>query len=156
MSKFIYLRSLLVGDARKCVEGLAVVKENYVTACDALKDRFARPSQIIFAHIDKLLKLGLTNRDSGDLKSMQDALLLHVRSLERLGIGGDNYGVILTPLILSRLPDAFRMEWARDSAGKESDLNHLLTCLKTEIERQDRSTVLGAAKSPEPPVPERR
>ena len=49
VSKFVYLRSLLVGDARKCVEGLAVVKENYVTACDALKDRFARPSQIIFA-----------------------------------------------------------------------------------------------------------
>ena len=145
VSKFVYLRSLLVGEARKCVEGLAVVKENYDIACKALKDRFARPSQIIFAHIDKLLKLGLA--DGGDLKSVQDTLLLHVRSLERLGIGGDNYGVILTPLILSRLPDKFRLEWARDSAGKESDLNHLLSCLKAEIERQDRSSVLGATQT---------
>ena len=68
--KFVYLRSLLVGEARKCVESLTVVKEYYDIACKALKDRFARPSQIIFAHIDKLLKLGLA--DGGDLNSVQD------------------------------------------------------------------------------------
>ena len=135
VSKLVYLKSLLVGEARKVVEGLAMVAGNYKVACDLLKERFARPALIIFAHVDRLLRLGV--RDHKDLKSIQDELLLHVRSLERLGIGGDTYGVILTPLVLSRLPEAFRMEWARDCAGRESDLDYLLESLKREIERKD-------------------
>ena len=143
VSKFVYLRSLLVGEARKCVEGLAVVKDNYVTACQLLKERFARPAAIIFAHIEKLLKLG--SKDQKDLKMLQDELLLHVRSLERLGITGDQFGVILTPLILSRLPLSFRLEWARDSAEREGDLSYLLESLKHEIERKERCrTVAGS------------
>ena len=145
VSKFVYLRSLLFGEAKRSVEGLALVKENYCVSCELLKARYAKPSQIIFAHVEKLLKLAV---DGGDLKSVQDSLLLHVRSLERLGISGEQYGVILTPLILSRLPPAFRMEWARDSENKESDLTHLLACLKKEIERQDRSTVLSVGTEP--------
>ena len=35
-------------------------------------ERFARPPQIIFAHMEKLLKLGV--RDSKDLKSVIDSL----------------------------------------------------------------------------------
>ena len=130
-----------------------MVAGNYKVACDLLKERFARPALIIFAHVDRLLKLGA--RDHKDLKSIQDELLLHVRSLERLGIGGDTYGVILTPLVLSRLPEAFRMEWARDCAGRESDLDYLLESLKREIERKERSKVVagggGSAQEARPP-----
>ncbi|XP_043236487.1 uncharacterized protein LOC122388955 isoform X3 [Amphibalanus amphitrite] len=146
VSKLVYLKSLLYGDARQAIDGLAVVSENYKVACDILKERFARPAQIIFAHVEKLLKLGV--HDSKDLKSVQDSLLLHIRSLERLGVGGETYGVILTPLVLSRLPDSFRLEWARGSAGREGDLNFLLDCLKAEIERLERSRVLEGSSVP--------
>ena len=153
-SKLVYLRSLLVGEAKKCVKGLAIVKDNYEIACDLLIERYARPSRIIFTHIDRLLMLRLC--DGNDLKSVQDALLLHVRSLERLGEASRD----LTPLVLSRLPESFRVEWARNSTGKESDLNFLLECLKAEISRLDRSRTLersrAASESRAPIVREQR
>ena len=43
------------------------------------------------------------------------------------------------PVILSRLPSDFRMEWARDGEGHEKDLNFLMTFLRKEIERRERS-----------------
>ena len=64
-----------------------------------------------------------------------------MRSLEALGITGSQYGVILTPVVLSRLPSDLRMEWARDSVKRESDLTFLLQFIKNEIERRERSQV---------------
>ena len=112
VSKLVYLRSLLFGEAKQAIDGLAVTATNYEVACDILKARFARPAKVIFAHIEKLINLG--SGSESDLKPIQDELLVHIRSLERLGVGGERYGVILTPLVLSRLPEDFRMEWARD------------------------------------------
>ena len=54
-------------------------------------------------------------------------------------VTGEQYGVILTPLILSRLPHDIRMEWARDGESHESDLEYLLTFLDKEIKRRERS-----------------
>ena len=76
--------------------------------------------------------------DVGELRTFEDTLLSHVRNLEALKITGDEYGVFLTPIILSRLPAHIRLEWARDSEDKESDLNFLLGFLKKEIQRRER------------------
>ena len=45
------------------------------------------------------------------LWKLNDDLQAHTRSLATLGIDGDKYGVILTPLILSRVPQELRLEW---------------------------------------------
>ena len=63
------------------------------------------------------------------LWKLQDELLAHVLSLEALGVTGDQYGEILMQLILSRLPQVVRLEWAREGEGRESDLDWLLTFL---------------------------
>ncbi|KAJ8030134.1 Fatty acid synthase [Holothuria leucospilota] len=78
---------------------------------------------------------------------MQDELLAHVRSLESLGISGEKYGFFLTPVILSRLPQDIRMEWAREGEGKESDLDFLLQFLKRELQRRERSDVFRGVSS---------
>ncbi len=70
---------------------------------------------------------------------MQDQLNSHVRSLEALGVKGDQYGVVLTPVILSRLPQEIRMEWSRDSSGHEGDLDWLMTFLQSEIGRRGQT-----------------
>ena len=56
------------------------------------------------------------------LWKLNDDLQAHTRSLDALGIDSDKYGFILTPLILSRLPQDFRFEWSREGKGHESDL----------------------------------
>ena len=70
---------------------------------------------------------------------MYDTLQSHVRSLEVLGISGSQYGVVLTPLILSRLPPDMRLEWAREGEQHEGDLDFLLKFLLGEIDRRERS-----------------
>ncbi|XP_068238777.1 uncharacterized protein [Palaemon carinicauda] len=55
ISKFTYLLSLLEGDARNVVKGLAHTSANYQVACKLLKERYHKPERIIFAHVQALL-----------------------------------------------------------------------------------------------------
>ena len=64
--------------------------------------------------------------------------------MEALGIKGDQCGVVLTPVVLSRLPPDLRLEWSRDSDTHESDLKFLLDFLQKQIERRERSQSYGA------------
>ena len=143
VSKFTYLQSLLEGEARRTIEGLALSKSNYITACQLLKDRYGRRERIVFAHIQGLLNMGTLGQErsasTSELRKLQEELLAHIRSLEVWEIMGKNYGVVLTPVILSRLPSDIRLEWARSGEGKEDDLDFLLQFLKQEIERRERS-----------------
>ena len=145
IAKLAYLKSLLSGEARQSIEGLTLSSSNYSVACDLLKERFGRAERIVFTHVQSLL--AFSSQDCSDLRKLQDGLLVHIRSLEGLGFGGDKYGLFLTPLILSKLPSAVRLEWARDGAGKEGDLVYLLKFLKEEVERRERS---GALAGPGP------
>ena len=144
ISKFSYLLSLLEGEAKSVIQGLALTTSNYPVACTMLKERFGRPERIIFAHIQALLSANVPLKTQGpkyvsSLWKLQDELLIHIRSLKTLGVSGDQYGVFLTPVILSRLPHDIRMEWSREGSGHESDLNWLLNFLQKEIERRERS-----------------
>ena len=83
------------------------------------------------------------------LWEFHDKLQIHIRSLASLGISGEEYGVILTPVVLSRLPTELRLEWARSGENHESDLKHLMDFLGKEVKRRERSQVF----MPEEPEP---
>jgi hypothetical protein len=86
-----------------------------------------------------------------------DELQCHVRSLEAMGVDGEQYGVVLTPILLSRLPEQIRMEWAREGEGREGDLVWLLDFLRREIERRERSQTFDQpAATPPRRRPQRR
>ena len=132
------------------IDGLPLTGGNYSVACELLKGRFGRTEQIVFAHVQSLLLF--SSADSSDLRKLQDKLLVHIRSLQGLGYGGDKYGLFLTPLILSKLPSGVRLEWARDGAGKEGDLEYLLEFLKKEVDRRERSGALAGPDSSTAPA----
>ena len=139
VTKFTYLQSLLTGEALASINGLTVTDDSYPVAKEILTKRYGRKERIIFSHIQTLLSLQVDCRKSNGLWSLYDSLQSHVRCLESLGVSGDTYGVILTPLILSRLPQEIRMEWVREGEGRESDLAFLLDFLFREIKRRERS-----------------
>ncbi|XP_068229312.1 LOW QUALITY PROTEIN: uncharacterized protein [Palaemon carinicauda] len=152
ISKFTYLLSLLEGDARNVVKGLAHTSANYQVACKLLKERYHKPERIIFAHVQALLNGEVNINVSGpkgvaQLWKLRDDILIHIRSLEALGITGKQCEVFLTPIILSRLPSELRLEWARDGDGHESDLDWLLTFLDKEISRLERSEAFKGKSS---------
>ena len=117
IEKFVYLNSFVTGEAAAVIEGLAMTDINYASAKKLLQERFGRKEKIIFSHIQALLNTSSSTKTENNW-SMYDKLQSHIRSLENLGIKGDTYGVILTPLVLHQLPSHFRLEWARTSAGK--------------------------------------
>ena len=139
IEKFVYLNSFLKDEAACVISGLAITEANYETAKTLLQERFGRTERVIFSHIQALLDLSRSPNKTEGPWGLYDKLQLHIRSLENLGIEGKTYGVILTPLVLHQLPSNFRLEWARDSAGKEGDLDNLLKFLQAEIQRRERS-----------------
>ncbi|XP_043195478.1 uncharacterized protein LOC122366890 [Amphibalanus amphitrite] len=146
VTKLTYLRSLLSGEAQRCVEGMSLCKDSYQHTCEILQERFGRKERIIFGHIQALLQVGQEQKLS--LKCLQDELLVHVRSLEALEVTGERYGVVLTPLLVSRLPEEVRKNWAREGGGKESDLDFLLQFLKKEINSLERSQAFSGLAAP--------
>ena len=147
--KFSYLLSLLHGEAQQAVQGLSMTTHHYNIACQILEDRFGWKERIIFTHVQKLLHGTIpSNFSVSILWKLYDDLLTHTRSLESLGIDGDKYGVILMSLILSRLPQDIRLEWSRETKGKENDLKFLLEFLKGEIQRRERSQMFRETISP--------
>ena len=134
VQKLSYLKALLKGEAARSVAGLTLAATSYEPAVEILKKRYGRPEKQIFHHIQGLLTL-----EGNDLSALQDNLMAHIRSLESLEVDRDRYGVVLTPLVLSKLPEEVRMEWSRDAEGHEGDLTHLLTFLNDEISRRERS-----------------
>ncbi|XP_042892723.1 uncharacterized protein LOC122266866 [Penaeus japonicus] len=152
ISKYAYLLSLLEGDAKNVVKGLAHTSANYQVACDLLKERYGRKERIIFTHVQALLNGKLSISTSSEksvtqLWKLRDEILTHVRSLEALGVTGKQCEVFLTPIILSRLPHDLRLEWARDGDGHESDLDFLLDFLYKEISRLERSEAFRGKKN---------
>ncbi|KAG1649834.1 hypothetical protein GQR58_028606 [Nymphon striatum] len=143
--KFSYLQSLLTGDAKRFVDGLSINTTNYEVAIKLLKDRFGRKEVITFSHIQNLLALEIQNGSNYivKLKHFQDDLLANTRSLGTLDVTDEKFGAILTPLILSRLPENFRLEWSREGQGHENELQYQLNFIEKEIRRLERSEMFN-------------
>ncbi|KAG1661279.1 hypothetical protein GQR58_021515 [Nymphon striatum] len=151
ISKFNYLISLLRGEAKRVLEGLPVTEENYQEAKNIIKKRYGRKELIIFSHVQSLLGLEVpTCNRVKQLSQFRDMLVAHVRALSAHDIKSENFRVILTPIILSRIPEEMRLEWSRDCEGKEADLDHLMTFLEKEINRRERCISFGGLTEIQP------
>ena len=137
ITKFNYLIGLLMGAAKSTLDGLPVTADNYSVAKEIIKKRFGRRDLLIFAHIQTLLTLPIASK-AEELTVSYDKLVANVRALKSMEITSDNYGVVLTPIIVSRLSAEIREEWSRGSEGHEADLDHLMGFLDKEIRRRER------------------
>ena len=150
--KFTYLRSLLKGEAKSVIAGLSLTGAHYKAAKTSLTKRYGRTERLIFEHINSLMNVTAPAKPTvKDLWALKDELDSHVQSLSSLDVTGEQYGVILTPLILARLPVEIRLEWAREE-GHEDDLDYLLNFLSQEIERQERSQGYGGMRKQQPAI----
>ena len=115
----------------------------FTDTCSILKELFGDSDQLIFKHLQKLLKLNppkvLNSRYTKCLWDFYNSVQLHVRSLSFLGIDAAKYGIIITPIIISRLPCQLALEWADVSKGKKGDLPHLLTFLQDFVATRQRA-----------------
>ena len=160
MDKFNYLNSVLEGPAARSIAGLTLTASNYENAVEILQDRFGKPQQIVSAHMDELIKLQPSHNDRpASLRYVYDQISVHVRGLSSLGISTDQYGSLLIPVVMSKLPEEIRLQVARNTTDEIWKIEDLLQTIKKEVEARETSehvkTTESARKPPfvKPPIP---
>ena len=138
--KFNYLNSLLEGVAKQSIQGLTLLDANYDSAAEILKQRFAKPQQIISAHMEELLKLStcLGTKCLTSLRFVYDKVSEHVQGLPALGVNSDQLGSLLILVITSKLPEEIRVRVARKKNAIWK-IEELLEIIKQEVETREVS-----------------
>ena len=152
VEKFVYLRGHLTGEAARAIQGLATTTENYKIAVEILKDRFGRDALRKETLMANLLRLqGVTNAD--DLKSLRrliDDVTANVRSLEALDTSTDSYGELLLPVLKGKIPESWRLQWARSRIEVDGSGNSEFSCfmkfLQNEMKIREESTQVPCMK----------
>ena len=107
MDKCNYLKSLLT-----CTAGLALTSANYEKAVDLLKQRFGNRQMVISSHIEVLTKLPTVES--------------HVRGVEGIRISSEMYGCFLTPIVMQKLAEEFRIAITRNLGSETWNLKDIL------------------------------
>ena len=90
--------------------------------------------------MDELLRLPSCAGDkSSSLRYVYDKISVHVRGLEALGVSSKEYGSLLIPILMSKLPNDLRMRIARESKGEVWKIDELIETLRVEIEVREAS-----------------
>ena len=141
IDKFNYLNSLLEGHASRAIQGLSLTEANYESAIEILNERFGRKQQIISADMDELLKLPncLGTERSTSLRNVYDKISVHVRGLASLGVSSEQYGGLLIPVIMAKLPGEVRVRIARETKSSVWQIEGLLETIKEEVEAREIS-----------------
>jgi len=108
IGKFNYLHSLLEGAAALTIQGLSLTEANYDSAIELLTKRFGNTKHIIATHVEELLRLPSCTGDGAQpLRRLYDRMMVHIRGLRSLGIETTQYGSVLIPVFMSKLPDEY-------------------------------------------------
>ena len=149
VDKFRHLKTLLEGPAAKAISGIQMTNSNYEEAVDILKKRFSQKQIIINAHMEALLSLQRVSseRDIRSLRKLYDAIEVNVRSLKTLGIDFKQYGALLIPVIMNKVPDEIRLIITKGIKGEEWELDGILEILQGELEAREQSNQLQMKQS---------
>jgi hypothetical protein len=117
---------------------LALTEGNYKVAIDILKQRYGNTQVVISAHMDEMLKLpDCSIGKVRDLRRVYDKI--NVRGLEALGVKSEQYGSLLIPIIMSKLPPELRIHVARKTASELRKIDDILEIIRKEVEPREIS-----------------
>ena len=147
VDKFNYLRSFLEGTALEAIAGLTLSAANYQEAVELLQKRFGNKSLIISIHMETLLNMESPTSDQSlkELRHLHDTVESHLRSLKTLGVEPTSYGVMLTPVLLAKLPPELRLIVSRKISSADLNMDNLLETFEEELVARERAS--GATTS---------
>ncbi|XP_068233489.1 uncharacterized protein [Palaemon carinicauda] len=108
-----------------------------ITQWQSFWDQFSSP--IDNTELPVIIPVNQGKSYTKQLWRLRDEVIKRTGSLDALGVTGKQCEVLLTPMIVSRLPMELRLQWSRECSGHESGLEWLLEWLKREIEVLERS-----------------
>jgi len=150
--KISYLKSLVEGPAAAAIKGLPLTLEKYYSARKIFEVRYGNKQPIISSHMDNLLKLSVVS-SVNDVKG--------IRQNKNPYVEAQQYGSLLIPVILSKVPQEPRYMIRREFDTGNWSLDELLKLFKTEVDTRERcnsmattpSTTSERKHSPKPPPP---
>ena len=150
VDKFNYLQSLLTGTARSAIAGLALTSANYKKAVGLLKQRFGNRQIVISSHIEVLTKLPKVEsiNEVKKLRSLYDTVESHVRGLESMEISSEMYGCFLTPIVMQKLPEEFRIAITRNLESETWNLKDILSEFHKELQLREQCLVSNKESRP--------
>ena len=85
--------------------------------------------------MSKFLKLekDFNSKYVKELRNLYDRVERHIRSLLTAGIPQENYGPLLIPIVLEKLPDDIKLELSRKSGTERWKTDEFLEILEEEI-----------------------
>ncbi|XP_046848071.1 uncharacterized protein LOC124441651 [Xenia sp. Carnegie-2017] len=150
VNKFNYLFSLLEGSAARSIKGLTLTSANYDAAIAILQDRFGRTQQVIAAHMDQILQISACSENrTGQLRYVFDEISVQVRGLDSLGLSANQYGSLLKPITMSKLPSEIRLQVAQKATGDVWQIDELLKTIKFEVEAREMSESSRSIEKPQ-------
>ena len=116
----------------------ALTEDSDENAVEILKDRFGRKQQIISVHMEELLKLqNCPNQNATQLRQIYDKINIHVRGLEALDVTSDQYGSLMIPVIMARIPSEIAVQIARKTKNDVWSIKEILETIKGEVEARE-------------------
>ncbi|GFW36293.1 integrase catalytic domain-containing protein [Trichonephila clavipes] len=103
---------------------------------------------LINAHLSNLLNLTPVRNptDIVGLRNLYDRAETQIRSLESLGVKGESYSNLLTPILLKQIPSELVLEFNRSQKDEGFDLSALLQFLHLEIRSRERASQINNHK----------
>ena len=144
--KMTYLSSSLEGAAYQVVEGMELTEENYAHAIETLQARFGKSQSIINAHMKALLHLECNPGSVSQLRNLYDKINVQVRGLHALGISSEQYGALLIPVIMTRLPTEISLEVSRKTEEDIWRIDEVMEIIRKEIEAREMSEKIISEK----------
>ena len=125
---------------RVFIKGLLLSNDNHLIAKKMLEDRFGDPQILISSHMSKLLSLETISEiaDVKGLRHLYDEVETQVRSLSGFGLDPRNYGLMLTPILFSKIPDEFKLVISRKFGKTLWDIDKILEFYNLELEAREK------------------
>ena len=134
------MKSLLVGSAAHVIAGLPLTNGNYEKAIGRLKKRFGNRQIVISSHMEALTKIPkITSiHEVKRLRNKCDTVESHIRSLESfLEISLEMYGCFLTPLIMQKLPEEFKVAITGNLTSETWVLKDIMSEFQRELQLRE-------------------
>eukprot|EP00794_Sanderia_malayensis_P016989 gene16989-18701_t len=138
--KLRHLKTLLEGPAAATLSGLTLTSANYSEAIELLKSRYGQTQVVINAHMEALLKMNHvpSMKDAKSLRKLYDEIEIHVRSLKSLGVHSEQYGTLLIPIVMNKMPEEIRLSISKELKSENWTLDDILRLFCLELEARER------------------
>ena len=159
VQKLTHLFACLKGPALDAVKDIQIVGGNYDETVELLRKRFGDPSALIGLYASQLVSTpAVKDGDYGAYRTTIDAFATALREIRALidqisreDASADPVSVILSPLLLAKLPPSSRLEWnrRRTDPAERFALDDLCSFAEREVDTLCHVSPLHAATRPE-------